>query len=301
MRVCVTGGAGYIGSHLVSALHQEGHEVIVVDNLENGMKIHPNCRFFSHDVREIDQMEDKLQGTEVFFHLAANKNATSKDYYEMVSANVGGTTAVLEIAKRVGARRLVFSSSAAVYSEKVCSGGFAFESGSVQGQPQNIYGVSKLLAESVCNFMNDANFSTICLRYFNVWGGEYSKNHSPTAVRSAIENFVLRMETSQPINIYGNGTSVRDYVHVDDVVDANLLAMSHVKNSDGDNCFNVCTGTKTSVLELAQLVCGKDYPVVSLPERENELKCSVGASTLSEVRLRFKAKRNIQELSTVHT
>jgi nucleoside-diphosphate-sugar epimerase len=115
MKVCVTGGAGYIGSHLVAALIQYGYEVLVVDNLENGTRIHPKCRFFSHDIREIDQMENELQDTEVFFHLAADKRATSKDYYDMVSVNVGGTTAVLEVAKRVGAKRFVLSSSAAIY------------------------------------------------------------------------------------------------------------------------------------------------------------------------------------------
>lgn len=293
MKVCVTGGAGYIGSHLVSALIQNGHDVIVVDDMSNGNRVHSKCCFFSHDIREINQIENELQGTEVFFHLAANKMATSKEYYDMISTNVGGTTAVIEIAKKVGARRLVFSSSAAVYSEKICNEGLAYESGSNYSKPQNIYGVSKLLSEHVCNFMEDVNFTTISLRYFNVWGGEYSPNNH---TKSAIETFLKCTSDSRPVGIYGMGDSMRDYVHVDDVVDANLLAMNYVKTDKNDNAFNICTGTKTSILELAKLVCGKDYSFIFLPKRDNELDTCIGSPSMAKIRLGFDSKRNIQEL-----
>ena len=303
MRVCVTGGAGYIGSHLVSVLHQEGHEVIVVDNLENGSRIHPKCHFFSHDIREIDQIEEELQGTEVFFHLAADKRATSTDYYEMISSNVAGTTAVLEVAKRVAAKRFVLSSSAAVYSkatEKTAAsiGGSFFEGDTVtHRKPESIYGLSKLMAEDVCMLMEDDDFRVVCLRYFNVFGGEYTPN--PTFHKSAIEHFIEAKSTNVPTKIYGDGGIIRDFVHVDDVVDANLLAMTYPQKTV-QRAFNVCTGKGTSILELAKLVCGKDYPITFETGR-NESGYSVGSPKLTEFSFGFKAKRNIQELSTVHT
>lgn len=300
MKVCVTGGAGYIGSHLVSALIQGGHEVTVVDNLENGTRVHSKCRFFSHDVREIDQIEPYLEGTEAFFHLAADKRATSKDYYDMISVNVGGTTAVLEVAKRVGAKRFVLSSSAAVYPKSCTKGsqfGKCYEFDSAIHQiPDNIYGMSKKMAEDVSRFMEDETLKVVCLRYFNVYGGEYTPDAS---VKSAVEHFMDAISRGQPIKIYGDGTAVRDFVHVDDVVDANLLAMTTERTNTRAAVFNVCTGHGTTVLELARLVGGKNYPIVFADSRD-EVPYSVGSTKLAEVGLGFVAKRGIRELSLAH-
>lgn len=300
MKVCVTGGAGYIGSHLVAALVGNNHEVTVIDSMENGTRIHPKCRFFSHDIREIDQIESELMGTEVFFHLAADKRATSKDYYEMISVNVGGTTAVLETAKKVGAKRFVFSSSAAVYSKafaKSSAFGSCYE-GDTTTHPttENIYGLSKLLAEDVVKFMEDDGFEVVCLRYFNVYGGEYTPNAS---VKSVVEHFIDAMNKGVPVKIFGDGSAVRDFVHVDDVVDANLLAMTYPQKTV-QRAFNICTGKGTTVLELARLVCGKDYPITFEPKRE-EIVYSVGGTKLAEYSLGFKAKRSIKELAAAHT
>ena len=99
MKVCVTGGAGYIGSHLVSRLVELGHEIVVIDDLSNGSVIHPQTTFFSYDIRDIEHIKNVLQGTEAFFHLAANKRATSTDNCKMISVNVDGTMAVMDIAK----------------------------------------------------------------------------------------------------------------------------------------------------------------------------------------------------------
>lgn len=297
MKVCVTGGAGYIGSHLVAALIERGHEVVVIDNLENGTRIHSKSRFYSYDIREIDQMEDALVGTEVFFHLAADKRATSKDYYDMMSVNLGGTTAVLETAKRVGAKRFILASSAAVYAPKdtPCNEYDVITT----RKPANIYGLSKLQGEEVCALLSDKNFKTISLRYFNVWGGEYTPN---AGVKSVIEHFIGSMNRQEPVQVYGYGTAVRDYVHVDDVVDANLLAMEYSPEDRGDHhVFNVCTGTGTNVIDLAKLVCGNGYPIVFQPERDNELQYSIGSGYWAKNELGFTPKRSLKELEVAHT
>lgn len=278
MKVCVTGGAGYIGSHLVSALVTKGHEVTVVDSMDNGDFFHPLARFYSHDIREINQIEEDLQGTEVFFHLAANKQARSFDCYDMVSVNVAGTAAVLETAKTVGARRLVFSSSSAVYSPAFYVGQKISEEHFFK--PINFYGMSKKMGEDLCEMMSDDQFDTVSLRYFNVWGGEHSKHN---AVKSVMEIFEEKKAKGEPLVIYGDGSSVRDYVHVNDVVNANLLAANHPSNQ-GPRVFNICTGQATTVLEVARKVCGEDYPIVYTPAGDNEVEYSVGdyirASTL---------------------
>lgn len=298
MKICVTGGAGYIGSHLVSNLIFQGHQVTVVDNLDNGNRIHPRCRFFSHDVREINDVEQELEGTEVFFHLAADKRAASTDYYDMVSSNVAGTTAVLEVAKKVGTRRVVLSSSCAVYTKEMYEKGVVSEkdADSNRGSQQNIYGLSKLMCEDVCKFMSDKTMSVVSLRYFNVWGGQYL-NSAPVH-KSVIEIFLDKAKKKEPIMIYGDGSIVRDYVHVDDVVNANLLAMDHETRS-GATTFNICNGTGTTVLEIANMVCGEGYEKINMPARDNELPWCIGSNHLAGAELGWKPKHTIEELASL--
>jgi len=226
MKVCVTGGAGYIGSHLVSRLVELGHEIVVIDDLSNGSVIHPQTTFFPYDIRDIEHIKNALQGTEAFFHLAANKRATSTDNCNMISVNVDGTMAVMDIAKKVGAKKFIFSSSAAVYGPEIPiwnKDGKIYECDSKHSTPMNIYGLSKRMGEEICQFMADESISVNCLRYFNVWGGKYLPNNK---VKSAIETFRERKSKGESVQIYGDGSSVRDYVHVDDVVEANIKALT---------------------------------------------------------------------------
>lgn len=294
MKVCVTGGAGYIGWHLVCRLIEQGHQVVVVDNLENGTRIHPKSRFFSHDIREIDQMEDALVGTEVFFHLAADKRATSKDYYDMVSVNTAGTTAVLEVAKKIGAKRFVFASSAAVYFPKD-DGQYSESETVTRKNPANIYGLSKLQSEEICEFFSDSTFKTVCLRYFNVFGGEYTPN--AMFHKSAVEHFIDAMRQNKPVGVYGKGDAVRDYIHVDDVVKANLLAMNYESSEKGkhSHIFNICTGKGTTTIDLARLVCGSNYPVNFMPERDNEQKYCVGSPDRAANELGFVPENALKD------
>lgn len=292
MKVCVTGGAGYIGSHLVAELVKLGHEVVVVDNMSNGFTAitHPMVKVLSCDIREISQVEKELQGTVVFFHLAANKQATSDNAYDMFSINVGGTMSVLETAKRIGAKRFVFSSSAAVYpamaSECNPDGKIRERDAGGRANPENIYGLSKLMGERLCHLMADDGFSVACLRYFNVWGGYYQKENR---VKSAIEIFRECKRNNQPVKIYGDGSSVRDYVSVYDVVDANLRVMSY--DLWAPSVWNICTGRPTKVLDVVHRECGECYPIEFLPKRPNEVDYSVGCFDLAKDFLKWYPER----------
>lgn len=304
MKVCVTGGAGYIGSHLVSNLISKGHEVIVVDDLSNGDAIHPthpNHRYFSHDIREIHYLQSALKETEVFFHLAADKRAASEDYYDISSVNIAGTTAVLEMARKVKARRMVFASSCAVYTKEMYTKGIVSEKAATEegevGNQQGMYGLSKLLGEDVCKFMSKGGLSTVALRYFNVWGGKYL--NSPKLHKSAMEIFLERKESNTPIMINGDGTTVRDFVHINDVVSANLLAMNH-QMSVGIETFNICTGVASKIIDIAKMIAGEEHPITYGPISDVELPWCVGSYKLAKERLGWEPKHNIDEAKTLY-
>jgi len=303
MKVCVTGGAGYIGSHLVANLINKGHEVIVIDDLSNGDAIHPahpNHRYFSHDIREIHYLEKVLKGTEVFFHLAADKRATGEDYYDISSVNISGTTAVLEIAKKVNARRFVFSSSCALYTRDMYKNGPVTENATNQniGSQQGMYGLSKLLGEDICRFMSKGGMTTVSLRYFNVWGGKYL--NSPKLQKSAMEIFLERKDLNIPININGDGSTVRDFVHVNDVVSANLLSMNHEVSSNMET-FNICTGVASRILDIAKMIAGENHPITFGDISDIELPWCVGSYELAKARLGWEPKHSIEDVNNLYS
>lgn len=168
----------------------------------------------------------------------------------------------------------MFSSSAVVYPS---SSHMMSERHADLDVPQNAYGLSKRMGEQACQFMADDSFSVTCLRYFNVWGGNYLPNNK---VKSAIEIFRERKANREPIRVYGDGTSVRDYVHVDDVVDANIVAMNQTSTTARSSVWNVCTGKATTILEVVRRECGEDYPIEFVPARSNEIDCSIGCPDL---------------------
>lgn len=302
MKVCVTGGAGYIGSHLVHTLINKGHEVVVIDDLSNGDAIHPghpNHRYFSHDIREMHYLRSALKETEVFFHLAADKRAASEDYYDISSVNIAGTTSVLEMARKVNARRVVFASSCAVYTKDMYSKGIVCEEAANEGvgNQQGMYGLSKLLGEDICKFMSKGGLSTVALRYFNVWGGKYL--NSPKLHKSAMEVFLERKESNTPIKINGDGTTVRDFVHVNDVVSANLLAMNH-KMDVGMETFNICTGVASKIIDIANMIAGEEHPITYGPISDAELPWCVGSYQLAKKNLGWEPQHSIDEVKTLY-
>jgi UDP-glucose 4-epimerase len=302
MKVCVTGGAGYIGSHLVSNLINAGHEVIVIDDLSNGDVVNtvsPNYRYFSHDIREIHYLESVLKNTEVFFHLAADKRATSEDYYDISSVNISGTTAVLEMAKKVNARRFVFSSSCALYTRDMYKNGPVTEDAANYnvGSQQGMYGLSKLLCEDICKFMSKGEMTTVSLRYFNVWGGKYL--NSPKLQKSAMEIFLDRKHSNSPIKINGDGSTIRDFVHVDDVVSANLLSMNHKVISNMET-FNICTGVASKILDIAKMIAGEKHPITFGPISDIELPWCVGSYELAKNRLGWEPKYSIDGVKNLY-
>jgi len=250
MKALVTGGAGFIGSNICAALIREGADVTVLDDLSSGHAINleglSGVRFVEGDIRDSDAVADAMSGSEVVFHLAASVgNKRSIDHPDQDTAiNVNGTLNILEAARDAGVRKLVAASSAGIYGELKTlpiSEDHPLE-------PLTPYGVSKLYTEKMAlAFAHVYGMEAICLRYFNVYG----PNQRFDAYGNVIPIFAFRALRGEPITIFGDGQQTRDFVHVDDVVQANLKA---ARNSGTSGGFNIASATQMQILELAQIV-----------------------------------------------
>lgn len=264
-RALVTGGAGFIGSNLVARLVREGKEVTVLDNFSSGYRVNleyfPQVRIIGGDVRDAAAVDRAVGGNEVIFHLAAsvgNKRSID-DPLSDASVNVLGTLNVLEAARKTGAGKVVVSSSAGIFGELKTLP--IREDHPVE--PDSPYGCTKLCEEKLSlAYSKLYPMEVVCLRYFNVYG----PNQRYDAYGNAIPIFVFRMLKGETIYIYGDGEQTRDFVHVDDVVNANMLAAL----ADGvSDAFNIASGTRITVNRLVGLIManGNTSSVVEHTER----------------------------------
>ncbi|GIL15965.1 MAG: NDP-sugar dehydratase or epimerase [Chloroflexota bacterium] len=224
MTAClVTGGAGFIGSNIVQYLIEQGHTVVVLDNLLSGYRQNlapfPQVEFIEGDIRDAAAMERAMQNVEVVFHLAASVgNKRSIEHpVDDAEINVLGTLRVLEAAQRNGVRKVVFSSSAGIFGELKTLP--IREDHPVE--PDSPYGADKLGAEKLClAYAKLYPLECVCLRYFNV----YVVNQRYDAYGNVIPIFAHRMLRGEPITIFGDGEQTRDFVFVADTVTENRLA-----------------------------------------------------------------------------
>ena len=294
MRALVTGGAGFIGSSVTRALIDAGREVIVLDDLSSGFRRNldglPLSRLIEADVRDRDAVDAACQGAEVVFHLAAsvgNKRSID-DPRADASVNLLGTLNVLEAARRGGARKVVLSSSVGVLGD--------VERLPVTEEhptrPLSPYGVSKLAAEKMALVYHGLHgLETACLRYFNVYGpGQRSD-----AYGSVIPIFAFRMLAGEPLTVYDDGEQTRDFVYVDDVARANLLAAEPGAPS---GVFNVASGSAVSVNRLVELLreaSGLDARVIYEPPRPGDVRHSLADTAKARRELGFEAAVRLEE------
>ncbi len=264
-KLVVTGGAGFIGSHLVDRLIELGHQVVVIDNLLLGKKsfVNKKAKFIKADIRDFNKIKKCFSGAEAIFHLAADPRlqVSIEDPITTHEINVTGTINILEAARKTGVKKVIFSSSCAVYSDAVVLpiNESAFTS------PLSPYGLHKLMGEQYCRLYSSLfGLETICLRYFNVFGPRKLATGSYPMV---IPIFLDQRQKGKSLTVVGDGTATRDYVHVSDVAKANVLAwQSGIK--DGSP-VNIGTGVQISVNQIAKLVGG---PIINLPPRLGEMK-----------------------------
>jgi UDP-glucose 4-epimerase len=271
MRVLVTGGAGFIGSHLVEALVGRGHRVRVLDNLSSGRlsnlkAVRGAIEFNRGDIRDPKCLRRLVRGTEVVFHQAALRSvpksvANPLEYHEV---NATATLALLNAAHEAGVRRVVYASSSSVYGEVPLP---QKEEGPTR--PQSPYAASKLSGEIYAAMIGRLmGLQTVGLRYFNVFGPRQSLENQYAV---AIPRFITCLLTKRPCPIHGSGRQTRDFTYVENVVLANLLAARSPRASG--EVFNVGCGERHSVLELARLLgeaMGVNTPPTHTPPRPGD-------------------------------
>lgn len=276
MKILVLGGAGYIGSHAVYQLIDEGMEVVVVDNLETGHRkaVHPKAVFYEGDIRNaafLNSVFEKEAIDEVL-HFAANSlvGESMENPLKYFDNNVYGTQILLKAMVDHGVKKIVFSSTAATYGEPEA----VPITESMPTNPGNTYGETKLTMEKMMKWTALAyGLKFVSLRYFNVAGAresaEIGEDHRP---ESHLVPLILQTTLGQrsDITVFGDdydtpdGTCIRDYVHVEDLIQAHLLALAYLRNSGESDVFNLGSSQGFSVKEMidaARTVTGKDIPV----------------------------------------
>ncbi len=255
-KALVTGGAGFIGSHIVDELIARGIETYVIDNLTTGsidnLATHERTNdgllhIVIGDIADVDKLLRNVEGIDVVFHEAAIASVPRSVSHpiQVHDVNVNATLQLMNYCVKKGVRRMVFASSAAVYG--IIHGCQASEE--MPCKPNSPYGASKLAVENYLHsYMSTYGLEAVMLRYFNVYGLK-QKNSNYSGV---ITIFVNKLLDNEIPTIYGDGSQVRDFVHVRDIVQANMLAMSSA--SAAGKVFNVASGTSTSILELLETI-----------------------------------------------
>jgi UDP-glucose 4-epimerase len=251
-RILVTGGAGFIGSHLVDRLLNKGLEVTLIDDLSSGslenIKHHvgeKGFHFVRGDIRNSAIIKKAVKEAEAVFHEAAVLCYANswEGFLHLNQVNVDGTLTLLRACTDSNVKRFIYASSAGVYGETDVQP----QSENLTPKPISPYGVSKLSAEQYVQVVDRLyGLETVCLRYFNVYGPR--QTYSPYS--GVITNFMKCISKSEPPIIYGDGEQTRDFVSVKDVIDANMLVLTR-KNAAG-GVFNIGTGVATRINELAE-------------------------------------------------
>jgi UDP-glucose 4-epimerase len=287
-KVAVIGGAGFIGSHLVEALLPICSEISVVDNLSTGKKENlpiPNPKIFLYEKNILkDNIIDAILGSEVVFHLAALTSVEDSlsNPWSHFETNTHGTLKVVQAAVKSGVKKLIFSSTAAVYGETLPSP----QTEENRTEPKNAYGVSKLAAEKMLkNYCDENKIQIACLRYFNVYG---PRQPSTGVYSSVLARFLSQYKNNDPLTVTGFGDSIRDFVYVKDVCAANILAAQSI---DAYETYNVCTGNGQKIIEIAKQF--KDDISFILPRKE--VKISIGDPKFASNRLHWRPKTNLYE------
>jgi len=306
MAILVTGGAGYIGSHTVAELLDQGKEVVVIDNLLTGHKeALLGGKFYEGDLRDKALLAKLFaeNDIEAVIHFAASSlvGESMKDPVKYFDNNVYGTLCLLEAMDRAGVRSIVFSSTAATYGEpdKV-----PIEETDAT-HPANVYGETKLTMERMMAWFDQVlGIKYVSLRYFNAAGahesGKIGEDHRP---ESHLIPLILQTALGQrpSIQVFGDdyntpdGTCVRDYIHVSDLADAHLRAVDHLMQGGNSEVFNLGNGQGFSVKEViakVKEVTGRDFPVVVSPRREGDPAVLIASSDKARSVLGWQPKRN---------
>lgn len=323
MSILVSGGAGYIGSHTVLKLLENGYDVVVFDNLSNSSEESLNrvqklagksLKFYKADMLDkaaIDRIFDENPDITALIHFAGLKAvgesvAKPIEYYKN---NIGGTITLLESMKEHGVKNIIFSSSATVYGEPEF---VPITEDCPKGVCTNPYGWSKSMIEQILTDVHtaDSEWNVVLLRYFNPIGAHQSGliGEDPQGIPNNLVPYIAQVAVGkrEHLNVFGNdykthdGTGVRDYIHVCDLADGHIKALEKISSKNGGVLiYNLGTGIGYSVLDVLKAynkACGRELPYVICPRRPGDTDASYSDPTLAEKELGWKAEYGIDDM-----
>jgi len=292
MEYVVTGGAGFIGNNIVRHLIKNNHHVKVIDNLHSGKKsnledILDKIEFYEIDIRDYDKLREICKNINGIFHEAAltvvQESFTKREEY--FDVNVLGTENILKIAKEFDIK-VVFASSSSVYGN---SETIPIKEDSLR-KPINPYGDTKFQSELLAEKYAKLGVKVIGLRYFNIYGKGQTISYA-----GVITKFLHCIKNNESLKIFGDGEQIRDFVHVEDVADANILAM----NSDVNfGFYNIGTNVPTSINHLAKImirISNQDLKIINMKALEGDVKKSLADITNIKKKLNWKAKIELEK------
>ena len=312
LRILVTGGAGYIGSHTVRLLLEQGHDVTVVDNLSKGHRHNvPADRLCKLNLADTSALAELMRQTEcqAVIHFAAfiAVGESMREPERYFANNVAGSLSLLTAMVQTGVKHVVFSSTAAVYGNPHANP--ILETFPIRAV--NPYGESKVMVETLLRWFDEIHHVTaVCLRYFNAAGadpeGRWGEEHDPET--HLIPLLLRALMTGRPITVFGgdydtpDGTCIRDYIHVTDLAQAHIRALEYLLAGGASDQFNAGTGQGHTVMEVIRAVeevTGKKVPYVVGPRREGDSASLVAAADKLRSKLgwepRYAALRTIVE------
>lgn len=297
VKVVVTGGAGFIGSHLVGVLAKKGYKVEAVDSLKAGdrTRLPVGTRLHQIDIRDSAELTPVFRGAKFVFHTAAlpRVQPSIKDPITTNDVNVNGTLNVLVAARDAGVRRVIYSSSSSVYGNQKK---LPLQE-DVELNPLHPYGLQKYIGELYCQlFFQVYGLETVCLRYFNVYGPDAPVDGAYALV---IGKFCDQRKRGKPLTIVPDGRQSRDFTHVSDVVRANVLAAESSRVGKGE-VINVGGGKNRTVLEVAKLIGGPQIFIEPRTEAKHSLADISRAKKLLSWEPKVTLEQGITELKKVY-
>lgn len=291
MKILVTGGAGFIGSHVNRLLLQEGHQVTVVDNLSKGHKelLDPKVNFAQIDITDQVALEKILPGHDAVIHMASyiEVGESVKNPVSFVENNILGTVKLLEAMRNTGVNKMIFSSSACVYGRPMK---IPLSEDDLLQEQENPYGLTKVSMEQLCALYHKLfGLDLTILRYFNPYGP--GEQHIPET--HAIPNFIKATLNKTPIPLFWKGEQVRDFIYIEDLAKAHILALPLT----GIHYFNVGTETGVKVIDVVKTIfeiVGYEVPIEDKGERKGDVPALVASSQKIQKELDWKPKTDLQ-------
>ncbi len=297
MKIVVTGGAGFIGLHLVNHLLKEENQITILDNFSNSDKNltkilqHKNLKIIEGDIRKINDVNNCLKEQDIVIHLAAKISVSQSilNPSETFEVNVDGTKNVLEACKKNNIKKIIIASSAAVYGE----GGSGMKlKENTKTDPVSPYGKSKLIMEQEIekNLLKYNKLDCIILRFFNIFGVGQTSEYA-----GVITKFVERISLDKPLEIFGDGMQTRDFVSIHDIVESVNAAIKNGKNGT----YNIASGKAITINKLAEFMIslsGKNLEIHHISEKHGDIRHSEADISLAREKIGYLPKLKLDEI-----